>query len=423
MNKPLLSLWAGCLLLALALGSLAGCDQREATGKDAVAAPGTPAAGAPRGGRGGPGAARGGAPGDSAAGLRKPVSVTAEQASHKALPLQINDLIGTVEPIATVTVKARIGGQLEKVHFGEGQEVKQGDLLFTIDRRPLQTELLQAQATLARDEVQAANARGDAQRYQSLVGRGAVAASENEKMQATFNALEATVRAERANVESAKLQLEYTEIHSPITGRTGSLKVDQGNLIKANDTDLVTINQLTPIYVSFAVDENRLPEIRRNMARHPLVVEAVIDGDDGPPERGTLTFIDNTVNSTLRIQMRGTFPNADKRLWPGQFVKLTLVLDTQPDALVIPAVAVQNSQTGTFVFVIKPDLNVESRPIVIDREIGTNVVIAQGLKLGERVVTDGQLQLVPGVTRVEIKPATATAQGVTSSTATREKTP
>lgn len=355
-------------------------------------------------GQGAPGAPGGGA-GGLGAGARKPVMITAAAVERRDVPLQIPELIGTVEPIANVTVKARIGGALEKVHFAEGDEVKQGDLLFTIDRRPLEADLRQAEANLARDQAQAANAQRDLSRYEGLSQRGAVSPSDYEKIRTTFQALEATVRAEQAAVESAKLQLGYTEIRSPITGRTGRLLIKEGNLVKANDSDLVTINQITPIYVSFSVDENRLPEIRRAMADHPLTVSVKIANDtDRPDERGTLTFINNTVTpGTGQIQLRATFPNKEARLWPGLYVKATLELTTQKNAIVIPATALQTGQQGDYAMVIKPDMNVEARPVTIDRQVGAVAVIAKGLATGEQVVTDGQLMIDPGKTQVQIK--------------------
>lgn len=360
-----------------------------------------------------------GAPGSpGAGGPRRPVVITAATVAQRDVPLQITE-IGTVEPVATVTVKARIGGALEKVHFKEGDEVKQGDLLFSIDRRPLEAELRQAEASLARDQAQAANALSDLNRYEGLSQRGAVSPSDYEKIRTNYKALEASVHAEQAAVENAKLQLGYTEIRSPLTGRTGGIVIKEGNLVKANDSDLVTINQISPIYVTFAVNEARLAEIRRHMAEHPLIVTTKIPNDEGrPDERGALAFINNTVTAgTGQIELRGSFPNKESRLWPGQYVTATLELTTQQGAILIPAVAIQNSQQGTFVFVIKPDMTTESRLVTVDRQIGDELVISQGLKAGEQVVTDGQLQLVAGTTKVEIK-GRAPKEGANATSAT-----
>jgi multidrug efflux system membrane fusion protein len=282
------------LALGTALG-IAACDGKEVKGQSG---PG-----------GGPGGGRGAA---------RPIVITAAPVAQKPAPVQIAGLIGTVEPIQSVTIKARIGGQIEKVHFTEGQDVKQGDRLFTIDRRPLEMELAQAEANLKRDEAQAENARNEAKRYNDLNKRNAVAAADYDKIQTAARALEATVAAERAAVASAKLQLEYTEITAPITGRTGSLVVDAGNIVKVNDSDLVTINQLSPIYVLFSVDENRLPQIRRAMANHELTVTATIPNDNGPAEEGKLTFINNTVTvGRGRSSSAGRSPTRTTGCGPG----------------------------------------------------------------------------------------------------------
>lgn len=373
--------------LAVILG-LAGCDGKSVKGQGASGAGG-------KGGKGGAGAA-----------AARPVVVTAAAVEQKNVPILIPGLFGTVEPVETVTVRARIGGQLDKVHFVEGQQVKAGDLLFTIDSRLLRAELSQAQANLTRDEAQAENARSDARRYADLIKRGAVAPAEFEKITANYKALQASVAANRATVDNVRQQLAYTEIRSPITGRTGALHVDRGNLVKANDTDLVTINQVSPIFITFSASEQFLPVITRAMARGKVAVEASIPNDNGAPARGELTFVNNAVTQgTGQIQLRATFPNADGRLWPGQFVKDVMVeLGIQEGALVAPASALQNSQEGTYVFVIRPDMTVEQRPVEVNEDDFDNqIVIARGLKAGERVVTDGHLQLVPGVSKVEIK--------------------
>lgn len=386
-SSKMRSLSALVLMLLAALTGLAACDGKAVKGQ------GAPGAGG--GGRGGPGGA-----------AARPVVVTAATVAQKAVPIQITGLQGTVEPIVTVTVRARIGGQLDKVHFVEGQDVKAGDMLFTIDSRLLKAELHQAEANLTRDEAQAENARSDARRYADLIQKGAVAPAEYEKIAANHKALEASVAANRATLDNVQQQLAYTEIHSPISGRTGELKVDQGNLVKANDTDLVTINQVSPIYITFSANEQFLPAIKRAMAQAKVMVEAAITKDDGAPERGELTFINNTVTEgTGQIQLRATFPNENHRLWPGQFVHdVTVKLGTQEGALLAPATALQNSQEGTYVFVIRPDLTVEQRPVkVADDEFEGQLIINAGLKAGERVVTDGQLQLVPDVSKVEIK--------------------
>jgi multidrug efflux system membrane fusion protein len=355
----------GSLLLAVALS---GCSQQQA-------APAPPAA---------------------------PVAVA--KVEQKAVPVELR-AIGTVEAFSTVDVKAQVDGELTKVHFTEGQDVRKGQLLFTIDRQPFEAELKRAEASLARNQAQAQNAQVQAARYTRLVGEGVVAKEQYEDVVTNAAALEAAVRADKAAVENAKVRLAYTTIYSPIDGRTGSLIVHRGNIVKANDekSTLVVINQLTPIYSSFALPEQDLSEVRRYMAAGKLKVEATIPQDAGAPIGGVVSFVDNAVDRTTgTIRLKATFSNADRRLWPGQFVNVVLTLAEQKDALVVPSVAVQTGQQGLFVFVVKPDLTVESRQVTVARARGNETVIAQGVAAGETVVTDGHLRLVPGG-RVQIK--------------------
>jgi multidrug efflux system membrane fusion protein len=282
--------------------------------------------------------------------------------------------------------------------------VKKGDLLFTIDPRPYQAALDEAQARLERDTALLAKAEKDAERYSQLVQGDYVSADRYEQARSTADALKATVSADKAQVESARLQLSYCYIRSPFTGRTGSLLVKQGSMIKANeDTGMMDIAQIQPIYVSFSVPEQNLPAIKEYMAQGPLKVEAVPPEAAQPPEEGTLTFIDNQVNrQTGTILLKGTFANTEKHLWPGQFVNVVLTLTTRPNATVVPAQAIQVGQQGQFVYVIKPDLTVEPRPVVISTTLDGEAVVEKGLTPGEQVVTDGQLRLMPGA-KVEIK--------------------
>jgi multidrug efflux system membrane fusion protein len=340
---------------------------------------------------------------EKAKGRETVVPVLAGPVGQKDVPLQLL-AIGRVEAYATVSIKIRVTGEITQVHFREGQEVKKGDLLFTIDPRPYQAALDEAQARLERDTALLAKAEKDAERYSQLVQGDYVSADRYEQARSTADALKATVAADKAQVESARLQLSYCYIRSPFTGRTGSLLVKQGSMIKANeDTGMMDIAQIQPIYVSFSVPEQNLPAIKEYMAQGPLKVEAVPPEAAQPPEEGTLTFIDNQVNrQTGTILLKGTFANTEKHLWPGQFVNVVLTLTTRPNATVVPAQAIQVGQQGQFVYVIKPDLTVEPRPVVISTTLDGEAVVEKGLTPGEQVVTDGQLRLMPGA-KVEIK--------------------
>jgi membrane fusion protein, multidrug efflux system len=331
------------------------------------------------------------------------IPVMADTVIQKAVPVEIR-AIGNCQAYSMVAVKSMVGGEISQVHFTEGQEVAKGDLLFTIDPRPFQAALKQAEANLERDKVQSENAKVNAQRYEVLIAKQAVSRQQYDQFRTNAEALEATVRVDEAAVENAKILLGYCFIRSPIDGRTGNLLITGGNIIKANDITLITINQIRPIYVAFSVPEQNLAEIKKYKGTgKPLKVEALLPNDARGAEQGLLTFIDNTVdNTTGTILLKGTFSNAKKRLWPGQFVNVSLTLTTQPGAIIVPSQAVQTGQKGQYVFVIKPDLTVEARPVVVNRTINNDAIIDKGLKAGERVVTDGQLQLVPGA-KVEVK--------------------
>jgi membrane fusion protein, multidrug efflux system len=318
------------------------------------------------------------------------------------IPVQIN-AIGNVEAYNAVSIKTLVGGEVEGVYFQEGQEVKKGDLLFKIDARPYTAALRQAEAALARDQAQAKNAEEQAKRYAVLVQKEYVSKDQYDQLRANADALAATIDADKANVDNSRLQLEYCTIRSPINGRAGTVLVNNGNVIKANDISMTTINQIVPTYVTFSVPEQNLSDIKKYTAMKELKVEAIIPGDDKRPALGELTFIDNAVDKTTgTIILKGTFPNTDRRLWPGQFVNVVLTLTTQRNAVVMPAAALQAGQQGQYVFVVKPDLTVESRPVTVARSYGDLTVVAQGVTPGEKVVTDGQLNLISGVT-VELK--------------------
>jgi multidrug efflux system membrane fusion protein len=334
------------------------------------------------------------------------VPVAVGTAVRKAVPLDAG-VVGTVEAYSTVSVRSQITGELTDVKFQQGDDVAEGQELFFLDRRPLEGALQQAQATLERDTAQAANAKAIMQRYEQLVDRGIVAREQRDNARTSVAALEATLASDRAAVENAKVQLQYATIRAPISGRTGALMVNAGNLVRANDqAPLVIINQITPIYVSFGLPEPLLPELRRYMARGTLRVEARPTNGDGLAT-GTVTFIDNAVDQTTgTIKVKGTFPNADRQLWPGQFVNVVVRLMTETEALVVPSLAVQTGPDGSYVYLVKPDQTVDLRPVTVARVVGNDTVIKDGLAPGDTVVTDGHLRLIPG-SRISVRGADA----------------
>jgi membrane fusion protein, multidrug efflux system len=391
---------------------------------------------------------------------RAAIPVAVATVEQKAVPLLVQ-AIGSVEAYSVVSVRAQVGGELMRVHIKEGQDVKKGDLLFTIDPRIYEAALAQAQATLARDRgnvqqaravlerdrarvsqakaalerdrAQAKNAEAQERRYRDLLGKELIAREQYDQIKATFDSLNATlsadeadvvgaeetvrvddaaiksaeqvVRADEAAVENARLQLSYTVIRSPVDGRTGSLMLHEGNLVRAggtNDSTLLVINQVQPIYSSFTVPQQQLPAIKRYMAQGALTVEAVPTGETRPVT-GTVTFIDNAVDPTTgTIRLKAQFANEERRLWPGQFVNVAMTLAVEADTIVAPAAAVQTGQQGAYVFVVKPDSTVETRPVIVARNQGNDAIISKGLKAGEKVVTDGQPRLVPGAA-VEVR--------------------
>jgi membrane fusion protein, multidrug efflux system len=335
---------------------------------------------------------------------RETVPVVISTVAQKTVPLQLR-AIGNVEALTNVSIKTQISGELRGVHFREGQDVKKGTLLFTIDRRPFEAELSRAEATLAKDEAEAANAKSMAARADKLFDEGVMAREQRDQLASAAESAQATVRADRAAVENARLSLSYTSIYSPITGRTGNLLVHAGNLVKENDTSsvLTTINQISPIYVNFALPERYLPELKKFVAAGKVRVDAMPPHENTPLGQGVVTFIDNAVDATTgTIKVKATFENGDHQLWPGQFVDVVLTLMQQSNAITIPSVAVQTGQQGQYVYVVKSDSTVENRNINVVRTFGQESIIEKGLQPGERVVTDGQLRLQPGA-RVEIK--------------------
>ncbi|OGQ93805.1 MAG: efflux transporter periplasmic adaptor subunit [Deltaproteobacteria bacterium RIFOXYA2_FULL_55_11] len=335
---------------------------------------------------------------DKRSGARQAIPVSVAHVIQKTLPVQLR-AVGIVEAYSTVSVRSQITGTLTNVHFKEGQDVKKGELLFTIDPRPFEAALKQVEANLARDLAQFENAVQQARRYGELVKKQYVSQEQYDQIRTNAGALEAVVQADKAAVENAKVQLGYCYIYSSVTGRTGSLLVNEGNLVRVNDaTPLLVINQVSPIYVNFTLPEQNLQEIKKRMAGGKLGVQAIIPRNEALDEQGALGFVDNAVDRTTgTIRLKATFANDARRLWPGAFVNVLVTLAMQPDAVVVPSQAVQTGQEGQHVFVVKSDQTVELRKVIVNRTVNSEAVIDEGLKPGETVVTDGQFQLAPGV--------------------------
>ncbi len=352
------------------------------------------------------------------------VPVVTTKVTQRDVPIDVA-VVGNVEAYSTISVKAQVGGEITKVYFKEGDYVKKGAPLFTIDPRPLEAALAQvkanlakdeallaqAKANLARDTAQELYARTQSGRYDKLAAEGIVSKDQGEQFKSNADALAQSVAADRAAIESARaqavadqanianaeVQLGYTSIKSPIDGRTGNLTIKQGNVVPPNTTELVTINQIEPIYATFAVPESKLNDVKKYMADGKVQVLAKLQ-DAAGNESGTLTFIDNNVDMTTgTIKLKGTFDNRDRKLWPGQFVNVILRLAMQPNAIVVPNQAVQTGQDGAFVYVVKEDRSVEARPVVAGVRVDQDLVIDKGLSVGETIVTEGQLRLAPGI--------------------------
>jgi membrane fusion protein, multidrug efflux system len=344
-------------------------------------------------GRGGAGGAR----------SREAVPVLVATAVQKAVPVQLR-AVGNVEPFTTVSIKSQVTGVLMEAHFKEGQDVKKGQQLFTIDPRPFEAALRQAEANMQRDNAQLKNLREQVRRYAELVEKQYVSREQYDLIKTNADAAEAVVEADKAAVENAKVQLSYCYIYSPVNGRVGSLLVNEGNLVRVNDgAPLVVINQVNPINVTFSVPEQHLSDLNRHMSAGQLKVDASFQSDEGRAEQGRLEFVDNAVDrSTGTIKLKAVFANTERRLWPGQFINVALTLTTQPDAVVIPSEAVQVGQDGQHVFVVQPDKRVEVRPVTLGTTSGGEAVIIKGLAAGEQIVREGQFLLGPG-SRIEIK--------------------
>ncbi len=325
------------------------------------------------------------------------VRVLAAEAVAKTMPVRLRT-IGHVEPIQTVAVRPRVGGELTKVWFQEGQNVKAGDTLFTIDPRPYEAALAQARAELAKDQALLRKAQADVARYAELVKKDFVTKEQYDLIVANAESLQAGVAADEAHIERARLDKEFCTITAPIAGRTGDLKVKAGNLVTAGDTNpLVVVNQILPIYVVFTATAEFLPEFVNRPAGSIKVLAQPPDDGAGPYE-GILTFMDNAIDrGSSTVMLKATFPNERETLWPGLFVDVTAVLREEPDRVVVPSTAVQTGQEGQFVFVIEDDATVEVRPVTIARMVGQESVIDGGLAAGERVVSDAEFRrLIPG---------------------------
>jgi multidrug efflux system membrane fusion protein len=330
------------------------------------------------------------------------VPVSAAQVVSRTMPVRLT-AIGNVEPFTTVAVKARVDGQLNSVKFKEGDEVRQGSVMFEIDARPFAASLKQAQANLAKDRALFDRASEQEKRYKDLLSKNFISPDAYEQVRTNTETAAATVSADQAAIDNAKLSLEYCTIRSPVTGYAGRIQIQQGNLVKANDTNpLVTVNQVVPIYASFSVPEQNISDIRKYQADGVLKVDAAFTNAAHAPVAGKLSFIDNTADMTTgTIKLKAEFPNTDKALWPGQFVNVVLTLYEQKDAVVAPSAAVQSGPSGQYVYVVKPDQTVEMRAIKIARAEGDDTVVASGLQAGEQVVIVGQLRLAPG-TKVSV---------------------
>ncbi|HEV2201356.1 MAG TPA: efflux RND transporter periplasmic adaptor subunit [Bryobacteraceae bacterium] len=404
-------------LTALAMGtlSLAGCGftTTQANGKKQ---------GGKRGGDGGP------------------APVVAARVVRKDVPIDVT-AVGNVEAYSIISIRPQVNGQLMQVFIQEGDYVRKDEKLVEIDPRPLQAQVAQAEAQLSKDRANlqqavanlardAANekyAREQASRYVSLFEQGVVSKDDRERFasnadsltqsaqadQAAIESAKAQIQADQASLENIRLQLSFTTIFSPIDGRTGNIAVKAGNIVNGNQTDLVSIAQVEPIYVTFAVPEPRLPEIRRYMGsgvKLPVDAKSLDEAGDG--ERGELTFIDNNVDATTgTIKLKGTFRNADRKLWPGEYVNVSMHLTLQPNALVVPSPALQTGQDGTYVYVVKEDMTVEMRPVTAGLRVNDILVLDKGVREGETVVIEGQLRLAPG-SRVHIQGGSGGEGGV-----------
>ncbi len=349
---------------------------------------------------------------------RPPAPVLIAAATTRTIPIVL-EAVGTVEAYNSVVVRSQVNGEIIAVNFREGQDVVAGQTLFTLDRRAIETAIRKAEANLTRLAAVQKNARTNAERYEKLVGDGIVTREQYETYRTQAESADADLAADRAELENLRVQLSYLNIKAPLAGRTGNLAINRGNLVKANDTAMVILNQIRPIYVTFAIPERELSHIRQYLGKGRLKVEARLSGDSGSPEIGEVTFLDNAVDpATATIKLKGTFANKKTRLWPGQFATVRLTLSSINNAVVVPTPAVQTGQKGQHLFVVSED-TAELRPVKAGVAHEGMTVIEQGLKPGETVVIDGQMRVVPGG-KVMVKQGPGAGD---RGTGTAEKTP
>jgi multidrug efflux system membrane fusion protein len=338
---------------------------------------------------------------------RPPAPVTVSQAMSEDVPVYV-DAVGKITAREVVSIQPQVSGRLTKVHFTDGADVKTGDVLFTIDPRPFQAQLNQAEANLAQAQAALNLAKINLARVESVADPRAVSRQDYDAKRNAVEVTEAQLGQAKAEVETARLNLEYCTIRAPITGRAGQRLADPGNVVTANDTSLLVIQRLDPIYADFTIPEQELSEVQRNMTRRTLRVEVRLPDESENPREGKLTFLDNSVqDGTGTIKLRATLENGDRRFWPGRFAKVRLILDTQRQAVLVPAAAPQTAAKGPFVYVVRPDSTAELRPVTTGQRHGEMIVIEKGLQTGERVVTTGQLGVTPDG-KVQITPPAGT---------------
>jgi membrane fusion protein, multidrug efflux system len=350
---------------------------------------------------------------------RPPAPVVVSTVEQRNVPVQIT-AIGNVESYQTVQIRSQVNGQIETIHFKEGQDVRQGQLLYSLDKRPFQAALEQAQGNLKRDEAQAANAKSQAARYTDLENQGVISHEQADLQRTQASANSAAVYADQAAVDAASVQLQYTDIYAPIDARAGALMMNVGNLVKANDTPfLVQLNQIAPIYVTYTIPEARLSEVRQFVATKRLKVIAYPKGQHSNNAEGLLTFIDNGVDpQTATIKLKATFPNKDRRLWPGEFVDVVLNLSTLDNAITVPTKAVQSGQQGDYVYVVSKDGTATAHPVTTVGTYQNLTIVKSGLNPGDTVIVDGQIRVAPNgkvVVQSSLPPNAVVGNGINSS--------